>query len=157
MDALKALGWVLTHLGRGRRKFPNVDSTSNAIARISARFELAKQASGAGGGPENLALLGKTLLQTAGLCVRAVVDLDLDHMAMIPLPDGELGRDPYAIGFRDPQSPVEVTSFLDNPRASSHLPDWARGPGLHRSIATGALLPAQTQPGPQSAEAVSDN
>ncbi|HDZ21438.1 MAG TPA: hypothetical protein ENH78_09115, partial [Phycisphaerae bacterium] len=110
MDALTALGWVLTHLGRSRRKYPNVDSTSNAIARITARFELAKQASGAGGGPENLALLGKTLLQTAGLCVRAAVDLDLDHMAMIPLPDGELGSEPYAIGFQDPQTPVEVTA-----------------------------------------------
>jgi len=125
MDALQALGWILTHLGRSRRKHPNVDSVPNGVSRILARTEQVKSAAGYGGGPENRPLLAKTLLQTAALCVRAAVDLELEHDTMTPMPEGEIGTDPYQIAFQPPACYAPVDNATDGKPADEVVPDWA--------------------------------
>jgi len=149
MDALMALGWVLTHLGRSRRKHHNVANLTSAISRIRARFELAQVAAGSPGKFPNEPLFAKHLLQVAALCVRTVVDLALQHEALTPMPDGECATDPWKLSATDginthatPLRFAPTTAVSGEPGAR---PDWAGGPSvdvhtLAREEATGAAL-----------------
>lgn len=83
MNALRLVGWILTHVARGRRKHANVENPGDGVSRIAARFELAKRAAGAGGGPEDRPLLARRLMQLAGLCLRIVDDLKLEHPTIV--------------------------------------------------------------------------
>jgi hypothetical protein len=124
MNAQKALGWILTHLGRSRRKHPNVDSTSNALSRIGLVFERAKQAAGQGGGPENLPLLARSLLETAGMCVRSVVDMRMEHIAMTPMPEGDMATDPWIVQLTVPTDLRDGVDFMDPQGLTARTYDW---------------------------------
>jgi len=142
MDALMALGWLLTHLGRSRRQHPNVRGLATAIERIKTRFELAQLAAGSPGSPANEALFAKNLLQVAALCVRSVVDLSLKHEVMVPLPDGELGTQPWNLSASDGHTtvsmPITVPSAPATTSQDQTMPDWAGGPNLYKRMPANA-------------------
>jgi hypothetical protein len=130
---------------------------ANALHRIATKFDQASKLVHTGIAATDQGDFAKALLQTAGLCVRACVDLDLVHETMTPLPEGDLGTDPWKLSVTNgeitvptPVASVPIAEITDTP---ADVPDWAGGSNLHAAMSANADVTG----GPQSAEPVSNN
>lgn len=148
MKAQKALGWILTHLGRSRRKHPNVDSLPNALSRVALVFERAKAAGGAGGGVEDRPLFARSMLETAALCVRSVVDMQLDHTRMDPMPEGDLATEPWIVQLTVPRELRGDVDFMDPEGLTGKVFDWQSPEAKNATDATSATTTPDPAPSP---------
>ncbi len=84
MQQEDALNAIKAHHELGMAKHPSWTNAKQAMGRISHRFQLLIQANDNARAPHYFDHVARRALQLAGLCVRLVVDLDLEQGAPAP-------------------------------------------------------------------------